>query len=246
MSESATEGEYRSDREELPPLQILKRQRSHLLFVMTNAAAGKGNAFEDWYQGPYRDAVSCAGPIINVQHYRQHEVDITAGHHPRPPFGYMGIYELSLDGAQAAEGVIEQITALHREDVVAQAPATWLYYPVGEKVGRSARRRPSLLTLAFANSLPGRDVEFREWYITRHIRHALNVPALVSGQCFERSQFQKPGSWEAAFSMIAVYEQEDTAESILESFATLPESTFAFPTLDGSRSRFAESVYRPL
>jgi hypothetical protein len=101
-----------------------------------------------------------------------------------------------------------------------------------------------MLTLAFANGFADSEGEFREWYATRHIRHALNIPVLVSGQTFERTQFQRPGVLEAGFATIAVYEQVGPPEVILESFATLPEETFHFPSMD--MSRFAEGVYRPV
>jgi hypothetical protein len=231
---------------EMSPLALLKKQRSHVLFVLSNAHAGREIAFLAWYQGVYRQAVSNIAGVLCVQHYEQHEVDITQGRYAPLPFHYLGLYDLSLDGVQAAEDLIEQITMLHREEAAAQAPATWLYYPVSEKVGRSPSAIPSMLTLAFANSVEGQEDDFREWYATRHIRHALNVPALVSGQCFERTQFQRAGARQATFSKIAVYEQEGTPESIIESFASLPQNTFEFPMLDDDVAHFAEWVYRPV
>jgi hypothetical protein len=228
------------------PLALVGRQRSHVLFVLSHAKVGYEAAFLGWYRGVYRKTVHDLGGVLTAQHYEQHEVDITCGEYAPLPFRYLGLYEVSVDGAQAAHGLIESIATLHREQVAAQAPATWLYYPVSERVGRSPAQLPSMLTLAFANSVPGQEAEFREWYATRHIRHALNIPALVSGQCFARTLFQRPGALEAKFDTIAVYEQEGSAESIVTSFKSLPESTFHFPMLDLDRSRFAEWVYRPL
>jgi hypothetical protein len=54
----------------------------------------------------------------------------------------------------------------------------------------------------------------------------------------------KPGATEACFSAIAVYEQEGSPQSIIESFKVIPPETFDFPTLD--LARFSESVYRRL
>ena len=232
-----------SDQNEAP-LALIEKQRSHVVFVLSSAEIGQEPAFLNWYQGVYRKAVSDMRGVLSVQHYEQHEVDITAGQYAPLPFKYLGFYEISVDGALAAEGMIERITLLHREQAAAAAPATWLYYPASERVGRSPKRQPLTLTLAFANGVPGQEAEFREWYATRHIRHALNIPALVSGQTFERTIFQEPGALEAKFATIAVYEQVGTPESILESFATVPEETFRFPAMD--MSRFAEWVYRPL
>lgn len=226
-------------------LALLRTQRSHVLFVLNNAAPGQQSAFRRWLQGSYRQALLDTAGVLSVQQYEQHEVDITQGRHAPLPFRYLAVCSLSLDGAQQAESLIEKIATLHSRAEVAQAPATWLYYPLGEKVGR-APRAPAMLTLAFANAVPGQELAFREWYVTRHIRHAMNIPALVSGQCLERTQFQRAGALAASFAIIAMYEQEGSAEAIIESFASLPAGTLDFPALDLAPTRFAESVYRPL
>jgi hypothetical protein len=227
-----------------PSLALLRKQRSHVLFVLCGPRPSHESAFLQWFQGPCRDALREMAGVLNAEHYVQHEIDITKGNFQRPPFPYLGLYELSLDGAEQAQGTIEQVEALYRAQSAAQLPATWLYYPANEKVGRLPSAKPSMLTVAFANGLPGQEAVFREWYATRHVRHALNIKAFVSGQCFERTQFQRAGALEAMFATIAIYEQEGTPESILESFASLPPGTFSFPSLD--RLRFAESVFRPL
>jgi len=239
-------GKALSETNDLSALRLLDRQRSHVLFVLSEPESDSNSEFLTWYQGPYRGAVlGCAG-VLGGRHYEQHDVDITQGRFPRLPFGYLGIYELSLDGSQGARELIERIAALHREESSARVPATWLYYPVCEKVGRTPSKTPSMLTIAFANARPGEEALFREWYATRHIRHALNIPALVSGQCFQRTQFQESGAYEALFDTIAVYEQEGPPESIIRSFASLPAGTLEFPSLDVDPLRFSEWVYRPV
>lgn len=223
---------------------LAKKQRSHVLFVLSDAKAGQEASFLKWYRQPCREAVSAIVNVLSARHYEQHEVDVTLGKHERLPYRYLGIYDICVDGAPAAGHIIEQIDGIYRGQPAALTPATWLYYPIGQKVGRPPHTIPSMLTLAFANAIPGEEAEFREWYATRHTRHALNVPALVSGQCFERTLFQRAGAMDPSFSMIAVYEQEGSAESMIESFNSLPASTFHFPALD--LDRFAESVYRPV
>lgn len=227
------------------PLELLREQRSHVLVVLSNPRAGSDPIFRSWYLGPYQQEVLALTPVLSGQQYEPHELDVSRGRYLGLPFLYLGLYDLSVDGAHAALEVIERIRDLHRREKSAAAPpATWLYYPVSERVGRAPAARPSLLTLAFANAVPGQEAEFREWYATRHIRHALNIPALVSGQCLERTQFQSPGALAADYSMIAAYEQEGTAEEMMRSFNSLPPGTLDFPAMD--LTRFAEWVYRPL
>jgi hypothetical protein len=223
---------------------LLDKQRSHILFIFSNPAPEQGPAFLEWYQGAYRGAVRNAGRVLRIEHFTRHPVDITQGQYAPLPYSYLGVCELSLDGAQQAETLIADITELHRKQPSAELPATWLYYPVSERVGRSPQRSPSLLTLAFANGAKGQEPEFREWYATRHIRHAMKIPALVSGQCLERTLFQRPGTMSPDYQTIAFYEQEGTPESIIETFASLPAGSLDFPSMDFAH--FAESVYQPL
>lgn len=224
-------------------IELLAEQRSHVLIVLSNAQAGAERAFRQWYLGACQRTILKLDGVLRGQQYEAHEVDISDGKYPGLPYHYFAVYDLSVDGAAAAGQVLERIQDLHQREASAQAAATWLYYPAGERVGRSPVSRPSLLTVAFANAVPGKEEDFCEFYITRHIRHALQVPALVSGQCFARTLFQHPGALPADFSMIAIYEQEGSPEDMRRSFATLPAGALDMPSMD--LTRFAEWVYRP-
>jgi hypothetical protein len=229
-----------------PPssLDLARKQRSHVLVVLSNPSTAADHLFRSWYLGPYQQSVLALTPVLGGQQYEPDELDISRGKYPGLPFRYLALYDLSIDGAPAALDVIERIRNLHGREKSAAAPATWLYYPASERVGRGPAVRPSLLTLAFANAVSGQEAQFREWYATRHIRHALNIPALVSGQCLERTEFQSAGALAADYSTIAVYEQEGTAEQMMRSIHALPPGILDFPAMD--LTRFAEWVYRPL
>lgn len=224
--------------------EILHGQRSHILLVLSNPREGAEELFRSWYLGSYREAVLQLPDVLSGKLYEPHEVDVSNGRYPGLPYRYLGLYELSLDGAQAAAQTVARITGLHRAEKSAADPATWIYFPASERVGRSPGVDPSLLTIAFANPVIRREAEFREWYATRHIRHALDIPQLVSGQCFELARFQDPGAAEPCYSMIAIYEQEGAPQDMLASIAALPPGRLHFPAMD--LSRFAEWVYRPL
>ena len=228
------------------PLAMLKHQRSHILLVLSQPQQGRESDFLDWYKGDYLQAIANQDKVLSVQNFEQHEVDITKGKHKPLPYPYLSLIELSLDGAEQASDLIQQITDLHQAQSAANEPATWLYFTTSEKVGRAPNTTEPLMTMAFANALPGKEIEFREWYNTRHIRHALNVPALVSGQCFELTEFQQAGALAADFSLIAIYEQEGTPQDIMDSFADIPPGTLSFPALDTTPGHFAEWVYRPV
>jgi hypothetical protein len=224
-------------------LDLLAEQRSHVLFVLSNSQPGSEREFRTWYLGIFQRTVLKLPGVLRGQPYEAHEVDVSGGKYPGLPYQYLGVYDVSVDGAPSANGILDHVRDLHDREVSAQPPAVWLYYPASERVGRSPVSRPSLITVAFVNFIPGREDEFREWYATRHIRHALQIPALVNGQCFVRTQFQSPGAMDADFSMIALYEQEGSPEEMRKSIETLPTGALDFPAMD--LTRFAEWVYRP-
>jgi hypothetical protein len=150
---------------------------------------------------------------------------------------------LSIDGAEQAEAIISAVHTLYRGCTHAAAPATWMYYPIGEKVGLSRPGSPMIAVL-FANGKPGSDDEFREWCVTRHVRQALNIPVLASGQCFERARFQRAGAADAGFHIIVLHEQTGSSEALIEAVNSLAPGTMDFPTLDPTR--FGEAAYRLL
>jgi|SRR5579862_9142596 len=244
MSQVADSGAAKPKPDAESALRLLAKQRSHMLVALTNPKSNSQACYVEWYRDTVGASADRAPGVLCSQLYEQHDVDVSVGRYPRLPYRYLALYELSVDGAEAAAGALECIANLHRLSNVSEAPALWLYYAISERVGRSAAVTPSTLTLAFANAIPGREPEFREWYSTRHIRHALKVSGLVSGQCFERTQFQWHQGPAPAFTTIAIYEQEGTPEAMIKSFATLPAGALAFPAMD--LSRFAEWVYRPV
>jgi hypothetical protein len=223
--------------------ELLAEQRSHVLLVLSNSQPGSDREFRTWVLGVYQRTVLKLEGVLRGQQYEAHEVDISAGKYPGLPYHYLGMYDVAVDGAAAASAMLDRIRDLHQRARSAQPAATWLYYPASERVGRAPVALPSLITMAFANAVPGQEDEFREWYATRHIRHALQIPALVSGQCLARTLFQSPGAMHADFSMVAVYEQEGSPEDMRKSFAALPAGALDFPAMD--LTRFAEWVYKP-
>lgn len=228
------------------PLELLKQQRSHTLFVLNNACSGQEAAFLNWYKHNLLEAITVQDKVLSVQHFEQHSVDITQGSFKPLDFHYLSLIELSLDGGGEAAGLIDTISKLHEVEPSATSPAIWLYYSMGEKVGRSPVIERPMMTLAFANAVEGADVEFREWYNTRHIRHALNIPALVSGQCFALSEYQKAGAMESKYQLIAIYEQEGSPQEIIDSFNSITPGLLSFPSLDTSTERFTEWVYQAI
>jgi hypothetical protein len=226
---------------ELPSLTALKQQRSHLLLVLSQPKEGSADDFTAWHAATCRETMLQRPEVLTASCFVEDDVDITGGKFPALTHRHLAIYELSVDGAEQAEAAIAVVEALYRDSGVAEQPATWLYFPVSEKIGLSVPKAP-FLTIAYSNATPGDEDVFREWYTTRHIRHALNIPAFTSGQCFERTQWQRPGALEARFHIIALYEQTGSSHELIKAFKTLSPETISFPTMD--QTRFSEAAYR--
>lgn len=227
---------------------LARQQRSHVLFVLSNAVPGQSGQFLDWYKSDSLQNTLSFNHVISAQHFERHEVDITMGHYPAPEYQYLGIYELSLDGAEEAQPVIDAIEAYYEQEASAEVPAAWLYYPISEKIGcANTGSDDSLIILAFASGISGHEAEFREWYSTRHIRHALYIPLILSAQCFERTNFQQGESSKSRYNVIAVYEQTGTPDEFVDYCKSLPTNVaekLQFPTMDATC--FGESSYRPI
>jgi len=222
----------------------LAKQRSHVLVVQSGPVDGQVQTFLDWYLGRYLAIVEGVPACLEARHYRRHPVDITQGQCRPLPYDFLGLYQLSIDGAEEAESIIALIHAAHESEETAHGVATWLYHPVSERVGSSPADQPSTLTIAFANPVEGRETEFVEWYATRHVRHALCHPMLLSGQCFARSHAQHPGALDASYRMIAIYEQEGAPEEFVAAGQAVPAERFDFPAMRWDRSTMA--CYEPL
>ena len=232
-------------------LEVAKYQASHILITLTNPVPEGKDMFLAWYKEGHHHAVAKLDNVLTAQHFEPHEIDIMQGAYPAPDYQYLGIYELCLDGAEQAQDIISFIHEAHKQESSADTPATWLYYPISEKVGRPAQISNPMVTLAFANGIPNSDDEFREWYCTRHLRHALHIPVFVNGQCFGPTGFQNEGSMALNSSLIALYEWEggpqdyfDYLNSVSEEVGNKLTEMLSFPTLD--TSRFGECVYRPI
>ena len=233
------------------PLVAANKQPSHTLFVLSNAVADRKENFVKWYTQSYHQSIVQLDNVLSAQHYTRHEIDITHGSFPGPSYQYLGVYELCLDGAGQAQEIINTITQSHQQESSAELPATWLYFPISEKVGRSPEIADPMIALAFANGLPGREAEFREWYCTQHMRHALHIPVFASGQCLERTGFQDPGVVSPDYSLICFYQWDGTPQDYFNFLESLSEDEgqeltdlIAFPAMDSER--FGEAVYKPI
>ena len=230
--------------------ELVQKQRSHTLLVFCNAATGQKEQFLSWFKTDCLESVSTFDKVLSVQHYKEYPFVLKERYKPIG-FDCLSIVQLGLDGAEDALGLIERIKILYQNESSAGDVATWLYYPVSEKVGcNQANPAPSspIITIAFANAVKGRQAEFQEWYSTQHIRHALVIPALISGQRFELTEFQSSGAMASDYQTIAIYEQNDTPENMVASFPHIdPEKAAKVVwSPSGDLERFTEWAYQTL
>ena len=60
--------------------------------------------------------------------------------------------------------------------------------------------------VVLTNPVSGREAEFNEWYTKKHVYDVIKVPGFVSAQLLK--VLKEPGSKEAKFGYLAVYELE--------------------------------------
>ena len=144
---------------------IAKQQRSHTLLVFCKTTDEKKETFLNWFKTDCLQTVAGFNKVLSARHYQEYPFNLSGNYKPIG-FDYLGMYQLILDGAEEASELIDQINALYKNESSAGDVATWLYFPVSEKIGfNRANTSPStsFITIAFANAVKGRDVEFREW-----------------------------------------------------------------------------------
>jgi len=225
-------------------IAVLKDQRNLVIFVLSDAAPGKEKPFRDWFKGPFRSQIQKLPSVLRARVYEGDKVDITYGRFALPPKKFLAMIEISVGVPEESQTVLDQIASLHAGEGSATEPASWLYYPCSEKFGLERGDVPTTLTVHFANPVAGQEAEFREGFAVQLIRFAVYLPPLVSGQCFERTLFQKPGNLEPIYQTIGVYEQVGSSEDLVKSFKEPPSGLPKFDALDVTR--FTESAYLPL
>lgn len=231
------------------PVALANQQRTHNLYIFSNAKSDKDEAFRVWYLEECLQAIFRLDGVLSCQLFERQDYDISDGISIDCDFDFVTVCELGLDGAEQAAPTMDNIVKLFRAGRLAQEPALWLFYPVSEKVGRPPDYSP-FISLAFAAPVKGLEAEFREWYSTGHIRHALNIPTYVSSQRFELTEFQQPGAAAASYESLAVYEQEGCIDDIVNGLgeAGLAGLGCLTPSKNSAMDleRFAEWVFYPL
>lgn len=227
-----------------PQQKWAKTHRSHLLIVLSNAAQEKKTEFRKWLKDNGLKGLFFGNQVLCVRSYAMHPVKVNP-HSPPLGFDFLTLFELCIDGTKEAGELISKIRSGFEDLSLAGKIATGLYYPVGEKTGCPGKGDARHITIAFSNPSPGCDHEFREWYTTQHIRHALVIPALLNGQVFEATRFQEGNAMAHDYQTIAIYDMGTTPEALMESIPNIDVSQMAWSKL-GDFHRFTECFYERL
>ena len=233
---AATSSAHRAARRAAQPRALRPQQLAN-----EEATESSANGISAIYQ---RSVLKLAG-VLRGQQYEAHEVDISGGKYPGLPYQYFGYIRRLLSMARRAPArILDRIKDLHASRAQRSTARGLALLP------RQRTRRPVCGSATLAPhgricKLPfpvGKTSSVSGMPRAIFVMHC-RFPALVSGQCFARTEFQSPGAMSADFSMIAVYEQEGSPEEMRRSFETLPAGALDFPAMD--LKNFAEWVYRP-
>ena len=229
---------------ETPQQRSANTQPSHTLLVFSAAAQKREDEFRRWLTRRAFQPLRAGDKMLSVRHYALHPMKISEAYKPLG-FSYLSLCRLCLDGAHDAAGLISDLRLRFEREACSGDIATWLFYPVGEKVGKSRDRDAPYITIAFSNPNPGCENEFREWYATQHIRHALMIPALLNGQVFEATQFQISSSSACDYTTMAIYEMGASPEALMESIPGIDAEKMAWSPA-GDTEQFTECFFKLL
>lgn len=218
-----------------------RRQSSHTALIFFSLDESECEAIKAWSDTAVSSELRSSEFVLRQRVFRK--IDFRLYEFCRDiDFDYVNICDLALDGASEFQKLGEKIQLYANKCSVISKLQTWLYYPVSEKVGDLSNSNPPFVTLALANAVKGQGARFREWYSSQHIRHALNIPALLNGQRFERCEFQSRNDQRPEYESVAIYSQSCGPEQMLREAQSVDPSKLPWD-VSGDLERFSEWTF---
>lgn len=228
---------------------------SHRMLVFSNAAEGRDQDFNDWYEGHHiPEIVGSAAGFTAAQRYRcspdQRSSAIEC------PWEYLAIYELEIDDVTEAYGALHALRDAGRftphGGSLADGHVAWTYTELTPLLRESAAATAAKQQLGtkehefviLTNPTEGREADFLHWY-DLHLPEVLeNYPGLTTGQLFKAAPTQRHGS-APEWQYLALYDL--VADDVAEYFAVEPHGLKGMATPDGALGpRPAQWVFTPI
>jgi hypothetical protein len=176
----------------------------YVCLVLTNAAAGREQDFNAWYDGVHlREVLDNLPGYVAGQRFRLHAAQRPGGR--ASSWTYLAEYEVRTDDLAAANRAVEEFKAAggftSHDGALAPGHAAWFFAPTKKLVTErevAAASKPKLgaarhVFLALTNASPGREEEFDRWYDLHVPEVVAEFPGLVNGRHHERVGEQREG-----------------------------------------------------
>jgi hypothetical protein len=179
----------------------------HLQLVFTNAARGRDDEFNAWYDGHHVPELSAKIPgFVSGRRYRLNPSQRSGQPAARQSrWRYLAVYELDSDDLAATHAAIAAVREAGgftpNGGTRAEDRAAWSFTEAGPLVseddvplaGKGALGSARHLFLAFTNPAAGHERAFDAWYELHVSEVVAHFPGLVTGQLYDRSPEQRPG-----------------------------------------------------
>jgi hypothetical protein len=189
-----------------------------LLFVYGNAAAGRDNDFNTWYDQHIREMTGVAG-VHSGQRFAALDSEFAKAF-PLPPAPYLSRYEFEGDPDAMWAGVVAGIKsgAVTMSDSV--EPSAVLMQVWAPHKGRidnesSTPRDERGFYFVFGNALEGKDEVYNDWYDNTHLPEVLAVPGVLSAQRYTLAEPECTKRTPVTHRYLAAYEFEGSADAIM-------------------------------
>ena len=111
----------------------------HVFIVLTNAAAGKEDAYNDWYTNTHIPDVLNVPGVVAAQRFTL-SADQRAA--PPHPYKYLAVYEIETDDLKGMLAILNEragTSAMVISDAIDQTRLAWIYAPVTERIEAAHR-----------------------------------------------------------------------------------------------------------
>lgn len=173
-----------------------------VMLALTNAKAGREDAFDAWYDAEHMPAILAADGILGAARYRAAS-DLTAY-----PYSFLARYDVAAGRASDAAASIMAARPALSDDLEGR-PASWWYEALGpRRVFDASATGPFDCFVVLTNVAPGRDhADFNRFYDDVHMADAVRVVGnghFVGAQRFRRADvpFNNGNPWE----YLAIYD----------------------------------------
>lgn len=225
----------------------------HIFFALTNAAEGRDDDFNEWYDTFHLKEVvgNCPGFVAGQRYKLSAQQRAGEGTGRPSPWGYIAIYEIEGDDLPAIhEGVVEFVKErgfTSHKGALDPTHEAWVYTETGSRAeGGKSLGSDKHIFLAFTNAVEGREDDLNAWYDDHRLRDVVaHFPGFVTGERYvAEPENQRPGQ-SPPFRHLALYELEGDLDEIHRADAEVRLGGTLVPDEGALDPDYAVWVYTP-